>query len=206
MLRADRQCSELTARTNDEGWQTVFVEWLKEPAVGQGRASDFLGRWRRRAAKNISANLVSASISQKKFARRCSASSAVTAATLRKSRTRASSFQRLTPTMSRPPEAFQAVIWHLLVSHPKLKTRVDEMGKHTVNRDGLQFFLDGTAFSIGQSFETAAIFALKARRGRALADVEEAATFFRPTDFFLIVVTNQPEVGRGTVDRRASKR
>ena len=40
-------CPELTARTNDEGWETVFVEWLKvSQSAGTGCSFCFLGRRR----------------------------------------------------------------------------------------------------------------------------------------------------------------
>src|SRR5467141_2403106 len=52
--------SELTARTNDEGWQTVFVEWLKGSRLSDKDALLIFSVGGGDAAKNISANLVSA--------------------------------------------------------------------------------------------------------------------------------------------------
>jgi D-sedoheptulose 7-phosphate isomerase len=114
--------SELTARTNDEGWASVFIEWLK---VSRLRASDMLfvlsvGGGNRE--KNVSPNLVAALEYGKEIgAKICGivgrdggytatvADACVIIPTVNP--------QNVTPHT----EAFQAVVWHLLVSHPALK-------------------------------------------------------------------------------------
>src|SRR5215468_8333402 len=52
--------SELTARTNDEGWQTVFAEWLKVSQLGPADAVLVLSVGGGSAQRNVSANLVHA--------------------------------------------------------------------------------------------------------------------------------------------------
>ena len=52
--------SELTARTNDEGWTTVFAEWLKGSRLNQNDALMILSVGGGNLEKNISPNLVSA--------------------------------------------------------------------------------------------------------------------------------------------------
>src|SRR3989339_729714 len=52
--------SELTARTNDEGWDTVFTEWLKVSQLSQNDAIMVFSVGGGNREKNISANIVSA--------------------------------------------------------------------------------------------------------------------------------------------------
>src|SRR6516164_6520705 len=52
--------SELTARTNDEGWETVFVEWLKTSRLSSGDALFIMSVGGGNLEKNISPNLVRA--------------------------------------------------------------------------------------------------------------------------------------------------
>ena len=74
--------SELTARTNDEGWETVFAAWLEvSRANAQGRDLRVLGRRRRRGARTVSPTSSRRSTRPSSAARRSSASSAATAAT-----------------------------------------------------------------------------------------------------------------------------
>ena len=87
--------SELTARTNDEGWATIFVEWLKVSklqAEGRSRSSSpsAAAIWRRTSAP-IS---LRRSNMRRASARRSRASSGATAAIRRRRRTRAASFRR----------------------------------------------------------------------------------------------------------------
>src|SRR5579863_1736463 len=52
--------SELTARTNDEGWETVFVEWLKVSRLQANDAIFVFSVGGGNLAKNVSPNLVRA--------------------------------------------------------------------------------------------------------------------------------------------------
>ena len=114
--------SELTARTNDDGWATVFVEWLK---ISKLKSTDILFIFSvggGNLEKNISPNLVEAI----HFAK--SVGAKVTGVVGRDGGYTAqiADVCVIVPTVNPETitphsEAFQAVIWHLLVSHPKLK-------------------------------------------------------------------------------------
>jgi D-sedoheptulose 7-phosphate isomerase len=115
--------SELTARTNDEGWSTVFSEWLKISKLKPEDALFIFSVGGGNLAKNISPNLVEAI----NFAK--SVGAKVTGVVGRDGGYTAQSADAcvIIPTVNPETitphsEAFQAVIWHLLVSHPKLKT------------------------------------------------------------------------------------
>jgi D-sedoheptulose 7-phosphate isomerase len=114
--------AELTARTNDEGWETVFAEWLKGSKLRSGDGVLVLSVGGGNLERNVSPNLVRAlELSAKvgavilgivgrdggytaKVAQACVIIPTV-------------SPERVTPHT----EAFHGVIWHLLVTHPKLK-------------------------------------------------------------------------------------
>jgi D-sedoheptulose 7-phosphate isomerase len=114
--------SELTARTNDEGWATVFSEWLKVSRANDKDAILIFSVGGGNLEKNVSPNIVAAIQEAKarnmkvfgivgrdggytKKAGDC----VVVVPTVDDS--------RVTPHA----EAFQAVVWHCLVSHPKLQ-------------------------------------------------------------------------------------
>ncbi len=115
--------SELTARTNDEGWASVFVEWLKISKLQAKDALFILSVGGGNLEKNISPNLVEAI----KLAKTLGAK--VTGVIGRDGGYTAQVADAclIVPTVNPATitphdEAFQAVLWHLLVSHPKLKT------------------------------------------------------------------------------------
>jgi D-sedoheptulose 7-phosphate isomerase len=113
--------SELTARTNDEGWNTVFVEWLKGSRLTASDVVFVMSVGGGSLDRNISANLVAALT----YAKRIGAQVA--------HRRRDGGFTAtvadacvIVPvvnpdTITPHTEASQAVVWHLLVSHPALK-------------------------------------------------------------------------------------
>jgi D-sedoheptulose 7-phosphate isomerase len=114
--------SELTARTNDEGWATVFVEWLKISKLQPKDALFIFSVGGGNLEKNISPNLVEAI----KLAK--SVGAKVTGVVGRDGGYTAQAADAcvIVPTanpetITPHSEAFQAVVWHLLVSHPKLK-------------------------------------------------------------------------------------
>ena len=114
--------SELTARTNDEGWATVFVEWLKISKLSGKDALFIMSVGGGNLERNISPNLVEAI----KHAKVVGAK--VTGIVGRDGgyTARAADACVIVPTVNPNTvtphsEAFQAVIWHLLVSHPLLK-------------------------------------------------------------------------------------
>jgi D-sedoheptulose 7-phosphate isomerase len=118
--------SELTARTNDDGWESVFVEWLKGSHLNNKDAVFVLSVGGGNREKNVSVNLVRALEYAKKteakiigivgrdggytgkVADACVIVPTVNAA-----------------TVTAHSEAFQAVIWHLIVSDPRM--RIAEM-------------------------------------------------------------------------------
>ena len=116
--------SELTARINDEGWDTTFVEWLR---VSRLRASDALLVFSVGGGdlkKNVSPNLVRAVQYAKEIGARVlgivGRDGGYTAA--------AGDAVVLIPVVNDDhitphSEAFQAVVWHLVVTHPSLKAR-----------------------------------------------------------------------------------
>jgi D-sedoheptulose 7-phosphate isomerase len=114
--------SELTARTNDEGWHTIFVEWLKISNLNSNDLLFILSVGGGNVEKNISPNLVEAL----KYAKAVKAK--ITGIVGRDGGYTATVADVcvVVPTVNADTitphsEAFQAVIWHLLVSHPKLK-------------------------------------------------------------------------------------
>ena len=114
--------SELTARTNDEGWGTVFVEWLKTSRIGKKDAVFVLSVGGGSLEKNISPNIVIALQLAKDVGAKVigivGRDGGYTA--------RVADACVLVPTVNAESitphtESFHAVIWHLMVSHPKLK-------------------------------------------------------------------------------------
>ena len=115
--------SELTARTNDEGWETVFVEWLKTSRLNEKDAVFVLSVGGGNLEKNVSPNLVRALQYAKEVGARTTGivgrDGGYTATV--------ADVCVIVPTVNPETvtphsEAFQAVVWHLLVSHPTLKS------------------------------------------------------------------------------------
>ena len=114
--------SELTARTNDEGWSTIFSEWLKVSNLNPKDLIFVFSVGGGNIEKNISPNLVEALNYGKSIG--CKLVGVV-------GRdggytTKVADACVIIPTVNEKTitphtEAFQAVIWHLIVSHPKLK-------------------------------------------------------------------------------------
>ncbi len=117
--------SELTARTNDEGWETVFVSWLKGSRLRKEDGVFIFSVGGGSLEKNVSPNLVKALQHAKEVGativgivgRDGGYTATVSDAVV------------IIPTVNADhvtphSEAFQAVVWHLLVSHPKLKAAV----------------------------------------------------------------------------------
>jgi D-sedoheptulose 7-phosphate isomerase len=115
--------SELTARTNDEGWATIFVEWLKTSRLNARDGLFIFSVGGGNIEKNISPNLVEAL----KYGK--SVGAKITGVVGRDGgyTAKVADVCVVVPTVNQDTvtphsEAFQAVIWHLLVSHPALKT------------------------------------------------------------------------------------
>jgi D-sedoheptulose 7-phosphate isomerase len=115
--------SELTARTNDEGWDTVFVAWLKGSRLRAEDAVFVLSVGGGSLEKNISPNLVRAL----EHAKAIGATIVGVVGRDGGYTARVADACVIIPTVNPETvtphaEAFQAVVWHLLVSHPALKT------------------------------------------------------------------------------------
>ena len=114
--------SELTARTNDDGWPSVFVEWLRVSKLNSKDCLFILSVGGGNVEKNVSPNLVAALQLAKQVGARVIgivgkdggytakvADACVIVPTV--------NANNITPHS----EAFQAVVWHLFVAHPDLK-------------------------------------------------------------------------------------
>ena len=114
--------SELTARTNDEGWDTVFAAWLRTSKASQNDAAFVFSVGGGSLEKNVSANIVAGLKEAKERGMKIFGvvgrdggytkqvgDCVVVVPTVEAS--------RVTPHT----EAFQAVVWHCLVSHPELQ-------------------------------------------------------------------------------------
>ena len=114
--------SELTARTNDEGWASVFEAWLRVSRLKPEDALLVFSVGGGNLEKNVSPNLVSAL----QYAKTVGAK--ITGIVGRDGgyTAKAADACVIIPTVNAAhttphAEAFQAVVWHLLVTHPELK-------------------------------------------------------------------------------------
>jgi D-sedoheptulose 7-phosphate isomerase len=195
--------SELTARANDDGWSSIFDGWLRTSRL---RAEDLLlvlSVGGGDIEQNISPNLVAALKHAKSVGAKVVGivgrdggyTAAVADACVL--------IPTVNPDHTTPhTEAFQAIIWHLLVSHPAIKmqaTKWESMGSSGkeravfLDRDGVinrAFVRDGKPFSPPTSQEL-----------EVLPGVPEALHELKSHGFKLLVVTNQPDVGRGKQPR-----
>jgi D-sedoheptulose 7-phosphate isomerase len=114
--------SELTARTNDDGWATIFSEWLKGSRLNSKDGLLIFSVGGGNLEKNVSPNLVSAVQLAKETGAAIVGVVGRDGGFTAKEATACVIVPTVNPTHVTPhSEAFQAVIWHLLVSHPKLK-------------------------------------------------------------------------------------
>ena len=114
--------SELTARTNDEGWATVFSEWLKGSRINANDGLLIFSVGGGNLEKNVSPNLVSAIQVAKQVGASVIGIVGRDGGYTAQQATACVIVPTVNPTHVTPhSEAFQAVIWHLFVSHPKLK-------------------------------------------------------------------------------------
>lgn len=191
--------SELTARTNDEGWASIFDNWLRTSRL---RADDLLlilSVGGGNVELNVSPNLVAAL----KYAKSVGAkiigvvgrdggyTAAVADACV------------LIPTVNAAhitphTEAFQALVWHLLVSHPAVKMQATKWESMVSGRKRRAVFLDrdgviNRAFVRGgKPFPPSTLQELE-----VLPGVSEALQDLKRHGYELLVVTNQPDVARG---------
>jgi D-sedoheptulose 7-phosphate isomerase len=114
--------SELTARTNDEGWASIFAEWLKGSRLGTKDGLLIFSVGGGNLEKNVSPNLVSAIQLAKQVGASVIGLVGRDGGYTAKEATACVIVPTVNPAHVTPhSEAFQAVLWHLFVSHPKLK-------------------------------------------------------------------------------------
>jgi D-sedoheptulose 7-phosphate isomerase len=116
--------SELTARTNDEGWSSVFVEWLRVSRLSSSDVVFVFSVGGGNLEKNVSPNLVSALKYSKETGARVAGIAGRDGGYTAKVADACVIVPTVNPeTVTPHSEAFQGVVWHLLVSHPSLKLK-----------------------------------------------------------------------------------
>jgi D-sedoheptulose 7-phosphate isomerase len=114
--------SELTARVNDEGWETTYAQWLRGSRLSSNDMIFVFSVGGGDAEQNVSANLVKAL----QYAKEVGAMICGVVGRDGGYTARVADACILVPVVNGDgvtphTEAFQAVVWHLLVSHPALK-------------------------------------------------------------------------------------
>lgn len=119
--------AELTARTNDEGWETVFAGWLQVSRAGERDALLVFSVGGGSAERNVSVNLVRAMAYAREHGLKIYG---VVGRDGGDAKRRGDSVV-VVPTVDEAlvtphTEAFQAVVWHAMVCHPKLMARANK--------------------------------------------------------------------------------
>jgi D-sedoheptulose 7-phosphate isomerase len=114
--------SELTARTNDEGWATIFSEWLRGSRLTSADGLLVLSVGGGNLEQNVSPNLVRAI----QYAKEKGAAVVGIVGRDGGYTAKVADVSVIIPTVNAShvtphSEAFQGIVWHLFVSHPKLK-------------------------------------------------------------------------------------
>ena len=199
--------SELTARVNDEGWQTVFEAWLR---VSSLRANDLVLVFSVGGGdleKNVSPNLVAAL----QYAKTVGAKILGIVGRNGGHTAKVADVCILIPTVNPAhitphAEAFQAVVWHLLVSHPAVKQQQTKWESTALSsgqfrpavfldRDGV---INRAVVRDGKPFPPSGVEELE-----LLPEVASSLNDLKAAGFALFVITNQPDVTRGTQTRSA---
>jgi D-sedoheptulose 7-phosphate isomerase len=115
--------AELTARTNDEGWESVFTPWLKVSHLGPRDALFVLSVGGGSLERRVSVNLVAAIELAGQVGARVLGIVGRDGGRTAQVADACVIVPTVNPATVTPhTEAFQSVIWHLLVSHPLLQT------------------------------------------------------------------------------------
>lgn len=199
--------SELTARVNDEGWETVFENWLR---VSRLRANDLvlvLSVGGGDLEKNVSPNLVAALRYTKTTGAKILGIVGRDGGHTAKVADVCIIIPTINPAHITPhTEAFQAVVWHLLVSHPAVKqqqTKWEATASGSgqlrpavfLDRDGV---INRAVVRDGKPFPPSSLEELELQPGVASSLLD-----LKAHGFVLFVITNQPDVARGTQTRGA---
>jgi len=114
--------SELTARVNDDGWETSYVNWLKISKLHKNDALLVFSVGGGNLEKNISANIVKClQLAQEVGAKSCGIVGRDGGYTAKVANACVIIPPLNSETVTPQTEAFQAVVWHLIVSHPDLQ-------------------------------------------------------------------------------------
>lgn len=196
--------SELTARTNDEGWATVFEEWLKTSRLQPRDLILVLSVGGGDVERNVSPNLVAAL----RFAKTVGAKVIGVVGRDGGYTAKVADACVLIPTVNPDHvtphvEAFQAVVWHLLVTHPEVKVRQTKWESTAgagpseravfLDRDGV---LNRAVVKNGKPHPPASVAELE-----IAPEAKTALQRLREKGYKLLVVTNQPDVARGVVSK-----
>ncbi len=119
--------AELTARTNDEGWPTIFEAWLRTSRANERDAIFVLSVGGGNAERNVSTNIVRALDEGKKRGLKIFGIVGRDGGYAK----RVGDFVLVVPTVDAQSitphaEAFQAVVWHCLVSHPAVMLQANK--------------------------------------------------------------------------------
>jgi D-sedoheptulose 7-phosphate isomerase len=115
--------SEITARTNDEGWHTIFEGWLKVSKLSSRDCILILSVGGGDKELNVSPNLIEAVDYAKTIGATIIGIVGRDGGYTAKHATSCIIIPTLNPNSVTPhAESFQTVLWHLMVSHPKLKS------------------------------------------------------------------------------------
>lgn len=115
--------AELTARTNDEGWETVFSGWLKVSRFTSNDCIFILSVGGGDKVRDISKNLVSAIDLAREVGGGVLGIVGRDGGYTAKNSDACLVVPTVDPSLVTPlSESFQSLIWHLIVSHPKIKT------------------------------------------------------------------------------------
>jgi len=191
--------AELTARANDEGWASIFDSWLRTSRLRPDDLLLILSVGGGNVEQNVSPNLVAAL----KYAKSVGAKIiGIVGRDGGYTATVADAcvvIPTVNPAHITPhTEAFQAVIWHLLVSHPAVKTQPTKWESMAASAKGRAVFLDRDGVinrnfvRDGKPFPPSTLQELE-----ILPGVPEALEELKQHGYKLLVVTNQPDVARG---------
>ena len=202
--------SELTARVNDDGWDTVFENWLKGSRLRPNDLILVLSVGGGNLEKNVSPNLVAALRFAKSVGARVLGIVGRDGGFTAKTADVCVLIPTVNPAHITPhTEAFQAVVWHLLVSHPAVKLEQTKWestatapGRRRravfLDRDGV---INRALVRNGKPYPPAS-----AEELEVLPGVPDALHRLKERGFALLVVTNQPDVAKGTLSRDTVER